>query len=60
MFLEEADPVVYDFFLAEKLHKTVAEIQQMPNMEYVRWQEYFPIKAMWQRLQRKQAGYGND
>lgn len=35
----EFDAFVY--VLAEKLHKTVGEIEQMPHAEYVRWQAYF-------------------
>jgi hypothetical protein len=34
----ELDP--FDFFLAEKLHKTLAEIGAMSNNEYLRWRAW--------------------
>lgn len=35
---------VFWFFLAEKLGKTVHELQQMPHAEFVGWQAYYESK----------------
>jgi hypothetical protein len=38
--------ITWDYFLAEKLHMTVAEVQAMPNAEYETWQQYYPVKKV--------------
>lgn len=35
---------MFDFRLAEHLHKTVSEIEEMPATEYQAWKGYFVIK----------------
>lgn len=55
MYLEidENAEVQFEFFLAEKLHRTVAEIRQMSNDEFMRWSVYFGRKAQMQELAQK-------
>jgi hypothetical protein len=36
--------VAWDFLLAEKLGKTVAEIAAMPNVEYETWKDYIHVQ----------------
>jgi len=56
-YLELDDPddgdALFEFVLAETLHKSVAEIREMPNDEYVRWGVYLGIKAQKQELAQK-------
>ncbi|WP_433117095.1 hypothetical protein [Micromonospora sp. CA-246542] len=40
----------FDFFLAEQLKKTVAEIQRMSSREYMQWSIYFGRKAQQRQL----------
>jgi hypothetical protein len=46
------------FILAERLHKTVTEIVQLPAREIAEWQAYFKVKAQAEDLARKAAGGG--
>lgn len=39
-----SDVDVFQFFLAEKLGKTVGELQEMPASEYVQWAAYYKAK----------------
>jgi hypothetical protein len=32
------------FYLAETLHKTIHELEEMPFEEYIEWQEWFKLK----------------
>jgi len=42
----ESDPdAEFAFFLAEKLHRTVAELEEMDNAEYLKWNVYYVRKA---------------
>jgi hypothetical protein len=43
----------WDFYIAEKLHKTVEEINQMPNTEYEKWLEYLNVKAVLRDLHQR-------
>lgn len=36
--------VIFDFFLAERLGKTVDEVRAIPHSEWVGWQAYFKRK----------------
>jgi hypothetical protein len=36
----EGELDVYDFLLAERLHKTLAEVGAMSNSEYLRWKAF--------------------
>jgi hypothetical protein len=52
----ESDPdAEFEFFLAEKLGRTVVELGQMPNDEFVRWLVYFGRKAQRQDIEAKKA-----
>jgi hypothetical protein len=42
----------FDYFLAEKLHKTVGEIRALSNREYMEWSMYYSIKAQNAALQK--------
>jgi hypothetical protein len=46
----------FDFFLAERLHKTVGEIRRMPALEWHTWAVHFGIKAQAAELQQKGGG----
>lgn len=42
----ETDPTTeFEFYLAQKLGKTVAELHQMDNDEFVGWSVYYGRKA---------------
>jgi hypothetical protein len=43
--LMEGDLDPFDFVLAEKLHKTLAEIGAMSNHEYLRWRAWQVYQA---------------
>lgn len=45
----------FEFFLAEKLRRTVAELGEMTNEEYERWRVYFGRKAQRQDVETKKA-----
>jgi hypothetical protein len=49
--LELDDVSEFEFFLAETLGRTVAELDQMSNVEFLGWCIYFGRKA-----QRKELG----
>lgn len=53
--LEDDVEEEFTFFLAEKLHRTVAEIEEMPNYDFMRWGVYFARKAQMQELAAKQG-----
>lgn len=38
------------YFLAHELHKTVMEVEQMPAVEYMRWNAYFTAKRAVENL----------
>jgi len=42
--IESDTDLRFHFFLAEKLHKTIGEIMQMPVDEYQMWGAYFSLK----------------
>jgi len=43
------DPM--DFVLAEKLHKSLAEVRAMPNAEIVQWRAFFHYRSEMQKLE---------
>lgn len=49
--LEEDAGAEYEMYLAEKLHKTLGEIDAMPNAEFVRWNVYHARKAQMEELE---------
>ena len=40
-----SDVDAFQFFLAEKLCKTICELQDMPASEYVQWAAYYKAKT---------------
>ncbi len=38
------DVDMFSYFLAEKLHMTVEEVEQMTHSEYVNWSAYYTVK----------------
>lgn len=51
----ELDPSIeFDYFLADRLKRTVAELHEMDHAEYVGWQIYHGRKA--QRLEMATKG----
>lgn len=47
------DGEAFDFYLAERLHKTVAEIRAMPADEYGGWADWFEVKNALGDLDRR-------
>jgi hypothetical protein len=54
--LEENPDLEFEFFLAQKLSRTVAELRQMGNDEFVLWTRFYARKAQREELARLQAG----
>jgi hypothetical protein len=50
---ESSADAEFEFFLAEHLHKTVAEIGEMSNEEFMRWNVYLGRKAQMAELEAK-------
>lgn len=46
----------FEFQLAEHLHKTVAEIREMTNDEFVRWNAYLLRKQQLEEVAAKTRG----
>ncbi len=36
---------MFSYYLAEKLGKTVGEVEDMPFVEYDRWRAFYTVKA---------------
>lgn len=55
--LESEPGLEFDFFLAEKLHMTVADMRERMTMhEYLHWSMYYSRKAQRRELERLRAG----
>ncbi len=55
--LDEENDLEFQFFLAQKLSMTVAELRdRMTHAEYVGWSRYFAVKAQREELERLKAG----
>jgi hypothetical protein len=55
----EADPALeFSYFLAQQLGRTVAEVGEMSNEEFVGWSVYYARKAQREELERKRAKGG--
>lgn len=50
LVFEHVDGAEFEFFLAEQLGKTVAELGEMDHAEYVKWMAYYGRKAQRQQL----------
>lgn len=48
----ESDLDAFVFVLAEKLHKTVGEVESMPRSEYLAWQHYTIARGMQAEVSR--------
>lgn len=53
-FLEGGE-VAHEYAVAYRLRKTVAEIHEMDNHEFVRWTRFLGVMAQTQELEAKQA-----
>lgn len=52
---EDDSDAEFEFFLAETLGRTVVELGEMSNDEFVRWAVYFGRKAQRQDIEAKKA-----
>lgn len=52
------DVDLFAYFLAEKLGKTVGEIERIPHAEYMRWRSYYKVKQQQEELAAKVARHG--
>jgi hypothetical protein len=53
------DPTLkFEFFLAEKLSRTVAELREMSNDEFLHWQAYYALEAQQIELESKRGAGG--
>lgn len=43
---QPSETPAFDFVLADRLHKTLAEIRAMPHDEYVGWAAYIAARGM--------------
>lgn len=48
--METTPSLEFEFFLAQKLSMTVAELREMSNEEFVGWQVYYGRKAQREEL----------
>lgn len=49
----KGEGVAWDFFIAEKLGKTINEVMQMTEDEYQGWIDWFGVKSVLTDLQRR-------
>ena len=55
---EETDVDLFAFYLADRLKKTLHEIEQMPHAEYVAWSSFHKVKQQQEQLAMKVASHG--
>lgn len=55
---QETDVDSFAFYLADRLGKTLAELDEMPAAEYLAWSSYHKVKQAQEDLQRKVAMRG--
>lgn len=55
---EESEIDFFEFYLAEKLGKTLRELDEMDYAEYAAWSSYYKVKAQQEELARKVARHG--
>lgn len=55
---EASDVDLFAYFLAEKLGKTLGELDDMPHSEYLGWSSYHKVKQQQEQLAVKVARRG--
>ena len=55
---QPSDVDLFAFFLADRLGKTLGELDDMPHSEYVAWSAYHKVKQQQEQLARKAAARG--
>lgn len=53
--LENEPDLEFEFFLAEKLGRTVEELRQMDSLEFLGWVKYYQRKAQRRELEMGMA-----
>ena len=55
--MEDSPDLEFDYFLAERLHMTVARLrQELSGQEWIEWTVYYGRKAQRAELERLKAG----
>jgi hypothetical protein len=49
---------LFAYFLADRLGKTLAEIDDMPHAEYTAWRSFHKVKGQQEQLNAKKARHG--
>jgi hypothetical protein len=52
---KDSDTDLFAYFLADRLGKTLSELDDMPYAEYVGWSSYHKVKQQQESLARKAA-----
>jgi hypothetical protein len=55
---QASDVDMFAFHLAERLGKTLGELEHMPRSEYAAWSSYYKVKTQQENLARKAATRG--
>jgi hypothetical protein len=55
---QRSDVDMFAFYLADRLGKTLAELDDMPCSEYTAWSSYHKVKTQQENLARKAASRG--
>lgn len=55
---EESDVDLFSFYLADRLGKTLAELEQIPHAEYMAWSSFHKVKQQQEQLAMKAASHG--
>lgn len=55
---EESDVDLFAYFLADRLGKTLGELDDMPHSEYVGWSSFHKVKQQQEQLAMKAATRG--
>lgn len=53
MKMETTPELEFEFYLAQKLGRTVGELRQMSNQEFIGWQVFYGRKAQREELARR-------
>lgn len=55
---QESDADIFLMYLADRLGKTLAELDEMPHAEYVAWSSYHKVRRQQEDLSTKAAMRG--